>query len=134
MPPEQLLESMYQKEAARKAQIELDALKEYEARKAASLTADENKQEEKAPEEKEQEGKKLQKDLSVATIMSKNTSATLEGSVVAPTFKFGVQKQYKVLGEMPSRLGRRIKGTESGGKFLSPDRSGELLPAEDAKK
>lgn len=68
--------------------------------------------------------------------MSKNTSATLEGSVVAPTFKFGVQKQYKVLGEMPSRLGKRKKGSENGtgGKFLFPDRSGELSQAEDANE
>jgi hypothetical protein len=54
---------MYQKEAARKAQIELDALKEYEARKAAAAAereaAEGQKEEEKEPEVPEQEGKKL---------------------------------------------------------------------------
>ena len=59
IPPEQLLEQMYQKEAARKAQIELDALKEYEARKAAQAEAEGQKEEEKQPEVPEQEGKKL---------------------------------------------------------------------------
>ena len=35
---------------------------------------------------------KLQRDLSVATIMSKATAETMEGSLIAPPFKFGTQK------------------------------------------
>ena len=46
---------------------------------------------------------KLQKDLSVATLASKNTTDTMEGSLIAPPFKFGMQKQYRQLQEMDSR-------------------------------
>ena len=35
---------------------------------------------------------KLQRDLSVATIMSRATAETMEGSLIAPPFKFGTQK------------------------------------------
>jgi hypothetical protein len=37
--------------------------------------------------------------MSTKTIFSKATADTLAGSVVAPPFKFGVQKQYKNLGD-----------------------------------
>ena len=42
---------------------------------------------------------RLQKNMSTKTLASKATQDTLAGSVVAPPFKFGVQKQYKLLGE-----------------------------------
>ena len=35
---------------------------------------------------------KLQRDLSVQTLQSKATAATMEGSLIAPPFKFGMQK------------------------------------------
>ena len=46
---------------------------------------------------------KLQRDLSIKTMQTRATSDTLEGSLMAPPFKFGMQKQYKQLGEMDSR-------------------------------
>ena len=52
---------------------------------------------------------KLQKDLSVATLASKATVDTMEGSLIAPPFKFGTQKQYRVLQEMDSRQKERKK-------------------------
>ena len=45
---------------------------------------------------------KLQRDLSVQTIQSKATAATMEGSLIAPPFKFGTQRQYRELREMDS--------------------------------
>lgn len=45
---------------------------------------------------------KLQRDLSVQTIQSKATAATMEGSLIAPPFKFGTQRQYRELREMNS--------------------------------
>ena len=51
---------------------------------------------------------KLQRDVSVRTIQSRATADTLEGSLMAPPFKFGMQKQYR-LQEMDSRKGERKK-------------------------
>jgi hypothetical protein len=59
----------------------------------------------------------------------------LDGSTVAPSFRFGVQKQYKILGDFNSRLGKRKnKGEDyaSGGKYLFPDKSGDLSAADDS--
>ena len=51
---------------------------------------------------------KLQRDLSVKTIHSRATADTMEGSLIAPPFKFGVQKQYR-LNQMDSRQRERQK-------------------------
>ena len=52
---------------------------------------------------------KLQRDLSVQTLQSKATAATMEGSLIAPPFKFGMQKQYRELREMDSQQRERKK-------------------------
>ena len=52
---------------------------------------------------------KLQRDLSVRTINSRATADTLEGSLIAPNFKFGIQKNYRQLQDMDSRKGERKK-------------------------
>lgn len=52
---------------------------------------------------------KLQRDLSVQTLQSKATAATLEGSLIAPPFKFGMQRQYRELQDMDSRQRERKK-------------------------
>lgn len=51
---------------------------------------------------------KLQRDISVRTIQSKATADTLDGSLIAPPFRFGMQKQYR-LNDMDSRRGERKK-------------------------
>lgn len=61
--------------------------------------------------------------------MSKNTSATLDGSVVAPSFKFGIHKHYKPIGEFAIDtskvdLGKR-KNSDSG---LFENKSGSFSP------
>ena len=52
---------------------------------------------------------KLQRDLSVRTFQSKQTADTMEGSLMAGPFKFGMQKTYRKLDDMDSREGERKK-------------------------
>lgn len=57
---------------------------------------------------------RLQRNMSVHTVMTKATADTLAGSLIAPPFAFGVQKAYKPLGEyeISSKLllGRKASG------------------------
>ena len=66
---------------------------------------------EKSPKKNEMfaSSPKLQRDLSIKTMQTRATSDTLEGSLMAPPFKFGMQKQYKQLAEMDSRPQDRIR-------------------------
>jgi len=52
--------------------------------------------------------------MSVHTVMTKATADTMAGSLIAPPFAFGMQKQYKPLGEyeISSKLllGRKASG------------------------
>lgn len=57
----------------------------------------------------------------------------MEGSLIAPPFKFGMQKQYRELREMDSRQKERAKA-ETTLKEGSPDKSVKLLPAPQGSK
>jgi len=68
---------------------------------------------------------KLQRDLSVKTIQSKATAdtMTMEGSLMAGPFKFGVQRQYRHLNEMDSRSGERKKAETTLKNGRSPPKN-----------
>ena len=143
VPPEKLLDILYKKEAAKKAKLEVqrglqeddddqvavvkEKAKDEEKEEKKTLGADQSQKTVGAEKKKGVEllsgSPKLQRDLSVGTIMSKDTVDTLNGSSMAPPFKFGVQKQYKPLAEFDSRRGERkaantvLKG--SGSQNLS---------------
>jgi len=84
--------------------------------------------------------KKLQRDISVRSIQSKLTADTLtmEGSLMAGPFKFGVQKSYRPLNEMDSRQTERKKAetTLKLGKplKLAPAVSKDSIKATDKTK
>jgi hypothetical protein len=93
VPAEKLLETLYEKEASKKAQQQVNQAfrapsDQHTETKAEQKTA--SKQISKSPSMAiGADSPKLQRELSVGTILSKNTSSTMEGSVVAPPFKFG---------------------------------------------
>jgi|LakMenEpi03Aug12_release.lakeMendotaPanAssembly.Ray.scaffolds.fasta_scaffold127063_2 hypothetical protein len=68
---------------------------------------------------------KLQRELSVATIISKDTQSTFAGSVVAPPFKFGCQKVYTLLEELEPKKFKKFS-SNSGAKILFASKSGDL--------
>ena len=80
----------------------------------------------------------MQRDLSVKTIHSRATADTMEGSLIAPPFKFGVQKQYR-LNQMDSRQRERRKAEttlKEGAEAASPSKTTTKAPnaAEEVKK
>ena len=111
VPPEKLLGILYKKEAAKRAQAEVEAAMKVEVPAGGGDEGrDESKSEPNSPtpdmgaaakkddDKAGQPGKnnlgiagatKLQRDLSVKTMHSNATADTMEGSLIAPPFKFG---------------------------------------------
>lgn len=103
LPAEELLSHLYEQEASKAAQKQL-SLNTNDSRPDMSLkllTSD----------------RKLQRELSVGTLASKNTQSTLAGSVLAPPFRFGLQSTHRLIGESSNGL-------------LKHSRSGEVLKGE----
>jgi hypothetical protein len=68
---------------------------------------------------------KLQRELSVATILSKDTQSTFAGSVIAPPFKFGCQKIYTPLEGLEPKKFQKFS-SKSGATILFASKSGDL--------
>ena len=119
VPPDKLLSVLYKKEAAKRAKAEVEAgfkeetqgedneAQQVDPKEPSSPTSPGKKKESLGADAKKEEAKSglqnragslaagspmLQRDLSVATIISKATADTMEGSLIAPPFKFGTQK------------------------------------------
>ena len=119
IPPDKLLSVLYKKEAAKRAKADVDAgLKEenegedneaqaVDTKEPTSPTSPTGKKKGLGADTKKEESKSglgnragslaagspmLQRDLSVATMHSRATADTMEGSLMAGPFKFGTQK------------------------------------------
>ena len=153
VPPDKLLSVLYKKEAAKRAKAEVEAgfkeetqgedneAQQVDPKEPSSPTSPGKKKESLGADAKKEEAKSglqnragslaagspmLQRDLSVATIISKATADTMEGSLIAPPSKFGTQKQYKPLGDFASRQGKRKKDPEKEREASkSPDKQKE---------
>lgn len=139
VPVEKLLETLYEKEASKKAAQQVN-----QAFKMPQEGETETKAETRAERESKDESKsktvskspsmvvgadspKLQRELSVGTLLSKNTSSTLEGSVIAPPFGFGTHKIYTALGGLEDSILKKDKlgrvQSKTGAVFLFGSKS-----------
>jgi hypothetical protein len=77
---DKLLDMLYEKEAHKTAKQEMSMKLEDDGPSKSFKGLDDSK--------------RLQRELSVGTLASKNTRSTLTGLVLAPTFKFGIQRMH----------------------------------------